>query len=56
MADIRRYTVRQVEAFMGAIERRERDRNLSEAIALRMAQADGKDWRRYINSLRGAPP
>lgn len=55
MAEIRLYTLRQVEAFMGAIDRRERDQRVGNALALRMAQAEGKHWRKYVNSLQGKP-
>ena len=52
MPDIRRYTLHQVEAYLGAIERaRKRDeirRRRTLAIDLRMAQAEGPAWRRYM--------
>lgn len=38
---------------MDAIERRERDRRLGDAVAMRMAQADGKAWKGYVRGLRG---
>ena len=37
---------------MAAIERRERDRRLGDAIALRMAQAEGKVWKQYVKGLK----
>ena len=51
--EIKGYTLRQVRAFMGAIERRNREVRVAEAIALRMAQAEGKHWKKYIQGLRG---
>jgi hypothetical protein len=45
-------TIAQVGAFLAAIERHERQRRLGDAIAARMAQADGKDWARYIRGLK----
>lgn len=49
---IRSYTLAQVRAFMAAIERQERDQRLGDAIAARMAQADGKAWKAYVKGLR----
>jgi len=37
---------------MGAIERRESAARLGDAIAARMAQADGKVWKRYAEGLK----
>lgn len=37
---------------MQAIERQQRDRRLGDAIAARMAQADGKAWKGYVKGLR----
>lgn len=37
---------------MAAIERRERDRRLGDAVAARMAQADGKAWKAYAKGLK----
>ena len=39
---VKGYTLAQVRAFVAAIERQERERRLGDAIAGRMAQADGK--------------
>ena len=50
-ADIMGYTLQQVADYMGAIERRHRDIMIGEAISVRMAQAEGKAWKRYINDL-----
>jgi len=50
--DIDGYTLKQVEAFMSAIERQRRNLMVGEAIAMRMAQADGKAWKKYITGLR----
>jgi len=36
---------------MGAVERRESERRLGDAIAARMAQAEGKDWSKYVKGL-----
>lgn len=53
LPDIRRYTLQQVRAYMGAIERAEAARRLSAALDARMSQADGKAWKKYIAGLRG---
>lgn len=50
-AEIKGYTIAQCRAFLGAIERRERQRRYGDAIAARMAQADGKAWKTYIKGL-----
>lgn len=42
----------QVHLYLAAIERQERDRRLADAIAARMAQADGKAWKGYIRGLK----
>jgi len=49
---IRGYTLAQVRAFMAAIERQSREERLGDAIAARMAQADGKHWKSYVKGLR----
>jgi len=49
---IRGYTLAQVGAFMAAIERQQREQRLGDAIAARMAQADGKAWKGYVKGLR----
>lgn len=49
---IRGYTLAQVSAFISSIERQERERRLGDAIAARMAQADGTDWKVYVKGLR----
>lgn len=46
------YTLAQVRAFMGAIERQEKERRYGDAIAARMAQADGKGWKKYVKGLQ----
>jgi len=52
---IKGYTLGQVRAFLGAIERHNADRRIGEAVAARMAQADGKAFKGYIKTLeRGA--
>jgi hypothetical protein len=38
---------------MGAAERRDRERRKGDALALRMAQADGKAWKQYMRKLEG---
>lgn len=50
---IKGYTLRQVRAFLASIERHKRELRLGDAIAMRMAQAPGKSWKRYINGLKG---
>lgn len=45
------YTIGQVSAFMAAIERMNADRRIGDAIALRMAQAEGKAWKKYMKGL-----
>jgi hypothetical protein len=40
-----------VRDFLRAIERRERQRRLGEAISLRMSQAEGKAWKKYVRQL-----
>lgn len=45
-------TLGQIRAFMAAAERREAERRLGDAIAARMAQADGKAWKAYVKGLR----
>lgn len=47
------YTLAQVRAFVTAIERQQRAARFGDAIALRMAQAEGKVWKRYIKGLSG---
>lgn len=37
---------------MAASERRERQRRLGDALAMRMSQADGKAWKGYVKGLR----
>lgn len=46
------YTLAQVRAFMGAIERRTREQRYGDAIAARMAQAEGKAWKKYVKGLQ----
>jgi hypothetical protein len=46
------YTLAQVRAFLGAIERMNSERRIGEAIAMRMAQADGAAWGRYMKGLK----
>jgi len=36
---------------MAAIERQQREQRLGDAIAARMAQADGKAWKTYVRGL-----
>jgi len=48
---VRGYTIAQVGAFMGAIERAARRRRHAEALDARMAQADGKAWKAYIRAI-----
>jgi hypothetical protein len=50
---VRGYTIAQVRGWLAAIERQESARRLGDAIAARMAQADGKAWKAYIKELRG---
>jgi hypothetical protein len=49
---IKGYTLAQVRAFLKAIERINSDRRVGEAIAARMAQAEGKAFKSYIKSLQ----
>lgn len=51
MTEIRGYTLAQVKAFMGAIERAEKRHLAGTAIAMRMAQADGSPWKTYMKGL-----
>jgi hypothetical protein len=51
MDDVTGYTLAQVNAFVGAIGRAQRRQALEAAIAARMAQADGKAWKRYVQAL-----
>lgn len=51
-SDVQSLTLSQVRAFLAAAERRERDRRIGDAIAARMAQADGKAWKGYIKGLK----
>ena len=37
---------------MAAIERRGRQQRLGDALAARMAQAEGKVWKNYVKGLR----
>ncbi|MGD9599934.1 MAG: hypothetical protein AB7P94_16850 [Steroidobacteraceae bacterium] len=46
------YTLAQVRAFLRAIERMNSERRYGEALAMRMAQADGKVWGRYMRGLK----
>lgn len=41
---------------MAAVERQSGDARLAEAMALRMAQADGKAWRRYLRAITRTKP
>lgn len=41
---------------MAAIERRQRAIHLRDAIAMRMAAADGKGWKPYIKRLQQGEP
>lgn len=52
-ADVMGYTLGQVHGFLAAIERRERQVRVADAISARMAQADGKGWKAYMKSLTG---
>lgn len=45
------YTIGQVSAYLAAIERMSAQRRIGDAIALRMAQADGKAWKKYMKGL-----
>lgn len=45
------YTLAQVQAFLRAIERLNSERRLGDALAVRMAQADGKAWKKYMKGL-----
>lgn len=45
------YSIAQVKAFMGAIERQRSREQVAAAVAARMAQAEGKAWKRYISAL-----
>lgn len=49
---IRGYTLAQVRAFLFAIERMNSDRRIGEAVAVRMAQAEGKAFKGYIKTLQ----
>lgn len=42
----------QVRAFLRAIERMNSERRYGEALAMRMAQADGKVWKQYMRGLK----
>jgi len=46
------YTLAQVRAFLRAVERMNSERRIGEALALRMAQADGKAWKQYMRGLK----
>jgi hypothetical protein len=48
---VRGYTLGQVRAFLRAIERLTSERRYGEAMAARMAQADGKAFKGYIKTL-----
>jgi len=48
---VRAYTLAQVRALLGAIERMQAQRRLGDAIAMRAAQAEGNDWRNYVSKL-----
>ena len=45
-------TIEQLRLFIGAIERQAKERRLGDAIAARMAQADGPKWKTYVKELR----
>lgn len=46
------YTISQVAAYLGAIERKQRRELVSQAIAMRMAQSvEGSTWARYMEGL-----
>lgn len=47
------YTIGQVSAYLRAIERMHAERRIGDALAARMAQADGKAWKRYMKGLEG---
>jgi len=49
---IKGYTLPQVRAFLFAIERMNSERRIGEAVAARMAQADGKAFKGYIKTLQ----
>jgi hypothetical protein len=49
---VRELTLSQVGEFLLAVERRERNKKLGDAIAARMAQAEGKTWKDYVKGLR----
>lgn len=51
MDEIRGYTIAQMQAFLRAIERAEAQRRIGDALAARMAQADGKTWKKYVKGL-----
>jgi hypothetical protein len=50
---IKDYNLAQVRALLRAHERADREHKLSEAIQLRMSQAAGKDWKKYVKKLKG---
>ncbi|MGP1667670.1 MAG: hypothetical protein ACTS5I_17575 [Rhodanobacter sp.] len=49
---IKSYTIGQVRAFLTAHERQAREQLLGNAINARMAQVEGKAWRKYIKKLQ----
>lgn len=51
LPDVEQYTLAQVRAFLGAIERQQRAVRFGDALAMRMAQAEGKVWKKYIKGL-----
>lgn len=53
LAEIRGYTIAQCRAFMGAIERRNAEQRLGDAICARMAQSDDKAFKAYRKALAG---
>lgn len=44
-------TLGQTRALMDAAERAAKQRRAGDALSLRMAQADGKAWRKYMQEL-----
>lgn len=47
------YTIAQVKAFSGAIERQRARDQVARSVAARMAQADGKNWKKYMRAIGG---
>lgn len=47
------YTLAQVQGYLKAVARQQVEQQRNNAIAARMAQVQGKDFKKYLDELKG---